>query len=50
MPAEAGIQLVGTDNNFKDLDSRFRGKDGFFHYDTVSCREGKRRWIGMGQP
>ena len=28
MPAEAGIQSVGDDNNFKDLDSRFRGNDG----------------------
>jgi len=27
MPAEAGIQSVGDNNNFKDLDSRFRGND-----------------------
>jgi hypothetical protein len=30
MPAEAGIQEVGDNNNFKDLDSRFRGNDGLF--------------------
>jgi hypothetical protein len=28
MPAEAGIQLVLALNNFKYLDSRFRGNDG----------------------
>ena len=28
MPAEAGIQLVVDHDNFKDLDSRFRGNDG----------------------
>ena len=28
MPAEAGIQSVGDNNNFKDLDFRFRGNDG----------------------
>jgi len=28
MPAGAGIQSVGDDNNFKDLDPRFRGDDG----------------------
>jgi hypothetical protein len=27
MPAEAGIQLVGDNNNLKALDSRFRGND-----------------------
>jgi hypothetical protein len=37
MPAEAGIQAVGDNNNFKDLVSRFRGNDGVFpRYDTVS--------------
>jgi len=30
MPAEAGIQAVGDNNNFKDLDSRFRGNDTTF--------------------
>ncbi len=30
MPAEAGIQAVGEKNNFKNLDSRFRGNDGIF--------------------
>jgi hypothetical protein len=30
MPAEAGIQAVGDNNNFKDLDSRFRGNDVTF--------------------
>jgi len=28
MPAEAGIQSFLDINNFKDLDSRFRGNDG----------------------
>jgi hypothetical protein len=36
MPAEAGIQLVGDNNNFKDLDSRFRGNDGVFPITTQS--------------
>jgi len=36
MPAEAGIQLVGDNNNFKDLDSRFRGNDGVFSFTTQS--------------
>ncbi len=37
MPAEAGIQAVGDNNNCKDLDSRFRGNDaGFAHCDTAS--------------
>jgi hypothetical protein len=30
MPAEAGIQAVRVNNNSKDLDSRFRGKDDLF--------------------
>jgi len=30
MPAKAGIQSVGNNDNFKDLDSRFRGNDNFF--------------------
>jgi len=38
MPAEAGIQLVGDNNNFKDLDSRFRGNDGVFPITTQSPR------------
>jgi hypothetical protein len=38
MPAEAGIQLVGDNNNFKDLDSRFRGNDGVFPIATQSPR------------
>ena len=36
MPAEAGIQSVGDNNNFKDLDSRFRGNDGVFPITTQS--------------
>jgi hypothetical protein len=37
MPAEAGIQADGDNNNFKNLDSRFRGNDGVSpRYDTVS--------------
>ena len=40
MPAEAGIQSVGDNKNFKDLDSRFRGNDGFFPLTTQSL-EGK---------
>jgi len=43
MPAEAGIQAVEDNNNFKDLDSRFRGNDGIFpRCDTVSGRVGVR--------
>jgi len=38
MPAEAGIQLVGDNNNFKDLDSRFRGNDGVFPFATLSAK------------
>ena len=34
MPAEAGIQSVGDINHFKDLDSRFRGNDGFLSIAT----------------
>ncbi len=30
MLAEAGIQAVGEDNNFKYLDSGFRGNDDIF--------------------
>ncbi len=30
MPAEAGNQVVGDNNYFKDLDSRFRGNDDVF--------------------
>jgi len=37
MPAEAGIQTLGDNNNFNGLDSRFRWNDGAFpRYDTVS--------------
>jgi hypothetical protein len=36
MPAEAGIQSVVEINNFKDLDSRFRGNDGVFPITTQS--------------
>ena len=44
MPAEAGIQAVEDNNNFKDLDSRLRGNDDpFFNCDTVSKREGRVR-------
>ncbi len=38
MPAEAGIQLVGDNNNFKYLDSRFRGNDGVFPITTQSLQ------------
>jgi len=30
MPAEAGIQSIADFNNFKHLDSRFRGNGGVF--------------------
>jgi hypothetical protein len=52
MPAEAGIQSVGDNNNLKDLDSRsrlrtcrdrFRGMTAFSLYDTVSKRTGSLR-------
>jgi len=36
MPAEAGIQSVGETNNFKELDSRFRGNDDVFLLVTQS--------------
>jgi hypothetical protein len=36
MPAEAGLQAVGDDNNFEDLDSRFRGNDILFFVMTQS--------------
>ena len=36
MPAQAGIQSVGDNNNFKNLDSRFRGNDGVFPNPTRS--------------
>jgi hypothetical protein len=44
MPAEAGIQEVVSNNDFKNLDSRFRGNDGVSpFYNTVAewCRGGK---------
>jgi len=41
MPAEAGIQSFGDNNNFKDLDSRFRGNDGIFPITTQSPRKGR---------
>jgi len=48
MPAEAGIQLVGNDNNFKALDSRFRGKDGVFSIMTQSPRKERAyEWKGI---
>jgi hypothetical protein len=44
MPAEAGIQPVVGLNNFKDLDSRFRGNDVVFPIATQSLEEeGKGR-------
>jgi len=36
MPAEAGIQLVGDNKIFKDLDSRFCGNDAIFPITTQS--------------
>ncbi|KPK93399.1 MAG: hypothetical protein AMJ94_03235 [Deltaproteobacteria bacterium SM23_61] len=48
MPAEAGIQLVGDNNNFKDLDSRFRGNDGAFPFAKQSLRgEGREGVISF---
>ena len=45
MPAEAGIQFVGYNNEFKDLDSRFRGNDSVFSIATQSPRgEGGCGW------
>jgi hypothetical protein len=47
MPAQAGIQSAVEFNNFKDLDSRFRGNDAVFpNFDTAS-RGGKVRVGGM---
>jgi hypothetical protein len=40
MPAEAGIQSVEDNNNFKDLDSRFRGNDGVFPITTQALDGG----------
>ncbi len=45
MPAEAGIQAVGEKNNFKDLDSRFRGNDDIFPIVTQSLIKGG--WGGI---
>jgi len=45
MPAEAGIQAVGDNNNFKDLDSRFRGNDTTFPIATQPL-EGEGRMGG----
>jgi hypothetical protein len=42
MLPEAGIQAVGDNNNFKDLDSRFRGNDGVFPI-TAQSLEGEGR-------
>jgi hypothetical protein len=40
MPVEAGIQSVVDINNFKNLDSRFRGNDGVFPgTPQARCRE-----------
>jgi len=50
MPAEAGIHSVGDNNNFKDLDSRFRGNNGFSHITTQSPRgEGREGVIPFGR-
>jgi len=48
MPAEAGIQEVGDNNNFKDLDSRFRGNDGVFPITTQSPRGKGVIFFGCG--
>jgi len=49
MPAEAGIQAVGDNNNFKDLDSRFRGNDTTFPIATQPPRgEGREGVIPFG--
>jgi hypothetical protein len=42
MPAKAGIQLVEDINNFRDLDSRFRGNDGVFPI-TTRPPKGRRK-------
>jgi hypothetical protein len=42
MPAEAGTQSVEDNNNFKDLDSRFRGNDGVFPI-TTRPPKGRRK-------
>jgi hypothetical protein len=39
-PAEAGIQVVGENNNFKDLDSCFRGMTAFPLILTQSLEQG----------
>jgi len=40
MPAKAGIQEFSDNNNFKYLDSRFRGNDGsHFDFGSVSLAE-----------
>ena len=55
MPAEAGIQSFGDNNNFKDLDSRsllktcrdkFRGNDGIFPI-TAQSLEGEGIYFGL---
>ena len=45
MPAKAGIQEFSDNNNFKYLDSRFRGNDGS-HIDCGSVSQVERGLIG----
>jgi hypothetical protein len=50
MPAEAGIQSVVDINNFKNLDSRFRGNDGALPITTESPAGEGRGGIFLGFP
>jgi hypothetical protein len=49
MSAEAGIQSFGDNNNFKDLDYRFRGNEGVSLITTQSSREGRVLEVFKGQ-
>jgi hypothetical protein len=47
MPAEAGIQSVGDNNNFNGPDSRFRGNDCVFPITTQSPKRGRGKKEGL---
>jgi hypothetical protein len=53
MPAEAGIQAVGNNTIFEDLDSRLHGNDGLFPFTTQSLEKEEKRFyassLGMGR-
>ncbi len=50
MPAEAGIQAVEDNCNFKNLDSRLRGKDNVSsNFDTAFRKEGLHEGCLMNQ-